>query len=89
MSPEKWRVDNSGNVKGLVRRKGDPNPMNWGYHVDKKILNHPEIHKIKIDVTKPDDKEQKCKECVKKEKKKKQAKKDGKDNNSPGSCVVM
>ncbi|RAL64917.1 hypothetical protein DID88_001509 [Monilinia fructigena] len=88
MSPVSWRVDNSGNVKGLIRRKCDPNPMNWGHHVDKKILNHPEIYKIKTNVEKPDDKEDKCKGCVKKEKKKK-AKQDDKDRNSAGGCVVM
>ncbi|KAB8296386.1 hypothetical protein EYC80_009136 [Monilinia laxa] len=87
MSPVSRRVDNSGNVKGFARRKGDPNPMNWAYHVDKKILNHPEIYKIKTNVEKPNDKEDKCKGCVKKQKKK--AKQDDKDRNSAGGCVAM
>lgn len=90
MSPAKWNVDNSGNVKGFVRRKGDLNPMSWGYHIDKSILDHPKIGLIKIDVSKPEDKEVKCKSCIKKEQKKaEKAKKDEEDSRSAGGCVVM
>ncbi|KAF7865433.1 hypothetical protein EAF04_006408 [Stromatinia cepivora] len=71
--------DTSGNVKGLIRRKGDLNPMNWGYKVDDKILNHPKIGMIRTDVSKPK-KDEKCKSCEKKQEKAK--------NGSAGGCVV-
>ncbi|KAI9641692.1 hypothetical protein NHQ30_009548 [Ciborinia camelliae] len=79
MAPAKWRVDNSGNVKGFVRRKGDPNPMNWAYKVDASILNHPKIGMIRTEVPEPKPKKKKN------NKKKKRAKK----NEAGGLCAVM
>ncbi|ESZ89529.1 hypothetical protein SBOR_10085 [Sclerotinia borealis F-4128] len=91
MSPAEWRCDNSGNVKGFVKRKGDSNPLNWGYHVDKKILDHPKIGMIKTNVAKPEKKENKCDECVKKAKEAKEEKKEKKKSEkskSGGGCAV-
>lgn len=78
-----WRCDKSGNVKGYLRRKGDPNPLNWAYKVDDSIKNHPNIDMIKIDVPKADDT---CKSCEKRERAK--LKKE-ENKNSAGGCVVM
>jgi hypothetical protein len=47
--PAPWRVDNR-KVKGLVRRKGDLNPLNWALYVDKEILNHPRIGEVRTQV---------------------------------------
>ncbi|TGO60918.1 hypothetical protein BOTNAR_0137g00180 [Botryotinia narcissicola] len=82
--PADWRTDKSGNVKGFIRRKGDPNPMNWGYKVDDKVLSHPKADTIKTDVSKPkqDDKYKSCEKKKEKEKSKKEKK------NSAGGCVV-
>ncbi|TGO42755.1 hypothetical protein BHYA_0005g00200 [Botrytis hyacinthi] len=82
--PADWRADKSGNVKGFIRRKGDSNPMNWGYKVDDKVLSHPNAGMIKTDVSKPK-KDDKCKSCEKKKEKEK-IKKEKK--NSAGGCLV-
>jgi hypothetical protein len=37
-------------VKGLVRRKGDLNPLNWVLLVDDKILKHPRIGEVRTQV---------------------------------------
>ncbi|PQE14638.1 hypothetical protein CJF31_00007709 [Rutstroemia sp. NJR-2017a BVV2] len=62
--PAPWRVDNSMNVKGLVRRKGDLNPLNWVLHVDNKILNHPRVGEVRtqLDLAREDEK---CEGCGK------------------------
>ncbi|APA10839.1 predicted protein [Sclerotinia sclerotiorum 1980 UF-70] len=75
--------DTPGNIEGLLRRKGDLNPMNWGFKVDDKILDHPKIGLIKTDVSKPKD-DGKCKSCVKKQEKAKKKEKNG----DAGGCVV-
>ena len=82
--PADWRTDKSGNVKGFIRRKGDPNPLNWGYKVDDKVLSHPKAAMIKTDVSKPK-KDDKCKSC---EKKKKKEEKKKEKKKSAGGCVV-
>ncbi|TGO21490.1 hypothetical protein BPAE_0216g00020 [Botrytis paeoniae] len=82
--PADWRADKSGNVKGFIRRKGDPNLLNWGYKVDDQVLSHPKADLIKTDVSKLKE-DDKCKSCEKK--KEKEVKKKEK-NNSAGGCVV-
>lgn len=74
--PAHWRVDDSMNVKGLVRRHGDLNPLNWALLVNDKISDHPEIGKVRTQFDLAKENEQ-CKCCGKKK---------GKENMG---CLIM
>jgi hypothetical protein len=38
--PAAWRCNNDTKVHGLARRKGEMNPMKWGFHIHDDLKDH-------------------------------------------------